>query len=178
MRIFISGPGGGGKSTLARAISSRWNIPLQSLDDIHWIRDPAGDRRRPMDDKLAMLAEVVVRDTWVIEGVQFKWADMALERADHIIVLDTPFLRNQFQIIKRFVRQVRGTEKADYKPTLATLMRIFRWSADYRRYERAMLLTKLEPFGDKAHVVRTMPEALAILENVDAPSGALQLRGV
>jgi len=160
MRIFVTGPTGSGKSTLARQLSQRYSLPFHSLDDIHWVRDPRGDQRRPMDEKLALLEQIAGADNWVIEGVQFKWADAALNRADRIVVIDMPAFRNHFQILKRFCKQRLGLENADYRPSLKTLVQIFGWSADYRKYERELLMKKLEPFKPKTMLVNHPRQAL------------------
>jgi adenylate kinase family enzyme len=68
MRIFVTGPTCSGKTTLARQISVQTLSPLFSLDDIHWIRDPAGDRRRNADECLSILDQIAQQDDWVIEG--------------------------------------------------------------------------------------------------------------
>ena len=102
-----------------------------------------------MDEKLTLLEQIARTENWIIEGVQFKWADVAFDRSDIIIVLDMPMFRNQFQIIKRFCRQLFGAEPADYKPTLKSLVQILKWSADYRNYERDILIRKLEPIKSK-----------------------------
>jgi adenylate kinase family enzyme len=163
MRVFVTGPTGSGKSTLSRQLSARYRIPFHSLDDIHWIHHPGGDKRRPMDEKLALLDQIAGTENWVIEGVQFKWADVALERADRIIVIDTSPFRTLFQIMTRFCRQKLGLESASYKPTLKTLFQMFRWSADYRSHERALLVEKLRSFQNKTTFAKDSRQGLAAL---------------
>lgn len=163
MRLFVTGPTGSGKSTLSRRLSRHYGLPLHSLDDLHWVRLPGGDQRRGMDEKLEMLERIVADDAWVIEGVQFKWAGAALARADRIIVVDTPRLRTQLQVVKRFVGQSLGLEAADYPPSFASLRRAFGWVSDYYAYERDMLMQALEPFGGKTSLFKGPGAALATL---------------
>lgn len=163
MRIFITGPTGSGKSTLSRRLSELYGMPAYSLDSLHWVPRPGGDERRPFEEKIFLLQELVDGENWIIEGVQFKWADLAISSADVIIVLDIPVARNWWLIIKRFAKQYVGLEAAAYKPGIKTLIRTFRWSADYRSYERKQLMTKLTPFGQKTMIVNSPEQALEIV---------------
>ena len=165
MRIFIAGPVGGGKTTFARRLSHQLGIASYALDDLHWRRDPAGDQRRPMDEKQALLAALVAQEAWILEGVQFKWLDSAFARADLILVLEPPVFRNLRQILTRFIKQVGGRESANYKPTIGLLVQMLRWNADYRTTERALLLEKLQPFLSKTSLIKHPREGLALVKH-------------
>lgn len=153
MRIFITGPTGAGKTTLARRLGRRHRIACHALDDLHWVRRPEGDVRRPLEEKLPLLQRIVEGEHWIVEGVQFKWADAALARADHIVVIDAAPWRTTAQIVLRLGRQWLGLEAAAYRPTLARLPRMLAWSRDYHREERVLLLAKLAPFRAKTLLI-------------------------
>jgi adenylate kinase family enzyme len=159
MRVFLTGPTGSGKSTLSRQIASLLEAPLYSLDDIHWVRDAAGDYRRAPAERLALLESVAQQDAWVIEGVQFKWADIAIERADCVLVLDLPRLINLSRIARRFLGR-RLAPLRDRRGTIAALREELRWSNDYYRTERRMLFAKLEPWTAKVILAGSSDEAL------------------
>ncbi|PPU84815.1 hypothetical protein [Xanthomonas sacchari] len=154
MRIFITGPTGAGKTTLARRLGCRHGIACHALDDLHWVRCPEGDVRRPLEEKLPLLQHIVDGECWIVEGVQFKWADPALARADHIVVIDAPSWRTTLQIVLRLGRQWLGLEAAAYRPTLARLPQMLAWSRNYHREERALLLAKLAPFRARTLLIR------------------------
>ncbi|WP_295926720.1 hypothetical protein [uncultured Xanthomonas sp.] len=154
MRIFITSPTGAGKTTLARRLGRRHCIACHALDDLHWLRRPEGDVRRPLEEKLPLLQRIVEGEHWIVEGVQFKWADAALARADHIVVIDAAPWRTTAQIVLRLGRQWLGLEAAAYRPTLARLPRMLAWSRDYHREERALLLAKLAPFRARTLLIR------------------------
>ncbi|UFX45596.1 hypothetical protein HAP47_0002365 [Bradyrhizobium sp. 41S5] len=163
MRVFVTGPTGSGKSTFAGRVADGAALPLYSLDDIHWVKQPGGDRRRAPDERLAMLLSLVQQGGWVIEGVQFKWADPALDSADKIVVLDIPRWSNTLRILRRFARRRRAS-KENPRATWTALREELRWSSDYYRYERALLFEKLARYREKVieiHDERTLRRALA-----------------
>lgn len=167
MRLFVTGPTGSGKSTLAAKLAHKAGLPLFPLDDIHWIRHPSGDKRRDPAERVSMLENIVRREAWVVEGVQFKWADGALERADRIIVLDPPRWRNTARILRRFGSRCRSRE-AGGRATLTALLEEMRWSADYYGHERKMLFEKLGRWPGKLVVARSYRDEQAIAEAVFA----------
>lgn len=112
-----------------------------------------------------MLENIVQREAWVIEGVQFKWADMAMEQADRIIVLDLPRWRNITRILRRFNGRRRSRE-GGRRGTLKALSEEMRWSADYYGHERRMLFEKLGQWPGKLVVARTYRDECAVAEVV------------
>ncbi|MGC1361624.1 MAG: hypothetical protein WA419_12060 [Silvibacterium sp.] len=122
-----------------------------------------------------MLEQVVRTEGWIIDGLQFKWADAVLDRFDRIIVIDMPIFRNKFQIMKRFCKQHFGSEPSDYKPTLKTLAQIFKWSSDYRNHERQLLIRKVERFQSKTVFAKEAVQALKTLDAARSASSVLNL---
>lgn len=166
MRIFITGPSGSGKSTLAQEIGRKLNIACYSLDEIHWKREVGESLRRPIDEKLVLLERITKTSNWIIEGVQFKWADLAIENSDIIIVQDIGIFLNHYLIIKRFFRQLCGIESSSYKPTIKILIQFFKWSSDYRETERKMLLNKISFYSKKIHFFKSLRKAKSFIKDL------------
>jgi len=103
------------------------------------------------------------QDDWVIEGVQFKWADAALIRADRILVLDLPRWRNWLRILRRFIGRHRSG-LPDTRGSLKALRQEFQWSKDYYGHERKMLFTKLAEWREKVIVTHDSDTALSALD--------------
>ncbi len=87
-RVLVIGCSGGGKSTLSVRISDRYGLEYQSLDrDALWLpewrlRDRAEQRR--------LIAELVHRDRWVMDGNNPSSFDLRVPRADLIIWIRVP----------------------------------------------------------------------------------------
>ena len=99
--MVILGRGGAGKSALSRQLSDGTGIPAVELDALFWQPGPT-----PMDPSrwAACQQELVQRDRWILDGDLGPY-DTALEvrlrAADTIVVLDFPFLRCAWRILRR-----------------------------------------------------------------------------
>jgi len=106
---------------------------------------------------------LVQQSRWVIEGVQFKWADPALASADKIVVLNIPRWRNTLRILRRFAGR-RRFSKHNPRATWGALREELRWSGDYYGHERTLLFEKLARYREKVVEIRnerTLRRALA-----------------
>jgi hypothetical protein len=64
-KISIIGNGGGGKTTLARALASRLELPLYHVDSVQFI---PGMKRRPLEETRAQLDAWSNQSEWIIDG--------------------------------------------------------------------------------------------------------------
>lgn len=100
-RIVILGNGGSGKSTFARALGERLNLPVVHLDTLFWEPgwvEPDAEQFR------ARVRHAIAGDAWVCEGNYARRTfDLRLPRADLIIWLDTPRLTCFSRVIMRSV---------------------------------------------------------------------------
>ncbi len=65
MRVFVYGPPGAGKTTLALRLGKALGIPVHHLDN-HFHRGP--DDHVPLNEAMTGLAPVIATADWVIEG--------------------------------------------------------------------------------------------------------------
>jgi adenylate kinase family enzyme len=100
-RIAVIGNGGGGKSTLARALGQHLGIPVHEVDAVQWL---PGWRRAPLDEVAHTLEGWAANDSWIIDGFgPWPVIDRRMARADTIVYVDLPFRTHLWWAAKRQV---------------------------------------------------------------------------
>ncbi|HBM16821.1 MAG TPA: hypothetical protein DD381_10830 [Lentisphaeria bacterium] len=82
-RIFVTGNAGSGKTTLAKHISTKLNIPFYSLDRIVW---QPGWKTTPSVERKQLIIDLLNKDEWVIDGV----SQDVLIKSNTVVFLDIP----------------------------------------------------------------------------------------
>jgi len=157
MKIYITGSVGSGKSTYAEKLSQVTGIECTHLDEVMYEDDPAsswGNRKRPIEVRDAMFAEVLARDSYIMEDAGRKCFSEGMFSADKVILIEPSFLVVRKRILFRWLKQRLGIEKCIYKPKFAVLKAMLKWSADYRNGTDD-IRTRLNEFSDKVIVLRT-----------------------
>ena len=99
--------GGGGKSTLARAISTKTGVKHIELDAIHWM--PNWTMREPGEMKSIVrriLSEE--KDGWVADGNYFQHlGDLVLRSAETVIFVNMPWAVMFWRILLRSAHRIR-----------------------------------------------------------------------
>lgn len=86
-RILIVGCGGAGKSTLAREMGDKFNIPVIHLDKLHWLPNWI---ERPDSEFYTLLEKELEKPRWIIDGNYTRTFEWRLQYADLCIFLDYP----------------------------------------------------------------------------------------
>lgn len=84
-RILIIGCGGAGKSTLARQLGEKLNLPVVHLDKLYWKPGWVQESREEFDRKLAITLE---EPKWIIDGNFNRTMPQRLKKCDTILYLD------------------------------------------------------------------------------------------
>jgi adenylate kinase family enzyme len=87
-RVLVTGLAGSGKSTFSRALAARTGLPLIHLDLCFWKPGwvaPSEDEWREEQRR------VLAGDAWIADGNYHETLELRLERADTVVVLDTPW---------------------------------------------------------------------------------------
>jgi adenylate kinase family enzyme len=99
-RVLIVGICGAGKSTLARELAARLNLPLVHLDREFWqpgwiLPEPAWWQTH--------VRELAAGDRWIMDGSYASTLHHRLPRADTIVHLDFPRSIAMYRILKRIM---------------------------------------------------------------------------
>ena len=157
-KIHIIGSVGSGKTTLAKSLSTRYNLPHHELDNVVWQRTHTGDIRRSEEERNEYLQSIIKADSWIIEGVHYGWVAESFGKADMIIFLDISYGKRKYRIIKRFILQKLGLEKANYAPTFKIFRKMFIWNRYFEEKCRQEILTILGVHQNKLCIVRDSRE--------------------
>jgi adenylate kinase family enzyme len=153
-RIHIIGSVGSGKTTLAKELSSKLNIPFYELDNVVWKRHKSGDIRRTEEEREEYLNTIIQSENWIIEGVHNEdWVGNSFRNAELIIFLDTNYSIRTYRIIKRFLLQKLGLEKSNYKPTIEMFFKMFKWNRYFEEVGKPNFFNKFGVFRNKLLVV-------------------------
>lgn len=153
-KIHIIGSVGSGKTTLAKEISSKLDIPYYELDNVVWIRKMSGDIRRTEQEREEYLNSIIQSESWVIEGVHNEdWVSTCFQSADLIIFLDTKYSIRTYRIIKRFLKQKLRLEKSNYRPTLEIFFKMFKWNRYFEGVGKVNFFNRYDIHKDKTEVI-------------------------
>jgi adenylate kinase family enzyme len=105
----IASASGNGKTTLARELAQRLDVPFVELDAL--VHGP-GWIETSDDDLRGQIEPILASDGWVIDGAyQHKLGDLVLESADLVVWLDLPIRVWLPRLIRRTYRRIRGREQ-------------------------------------------------------------------
>ena len=99
-RILIIGCGGAGKSTLARQLGKKLDLPVVHLDTLFWKPGWVQESREEFDRKLSVELE---KPKWILDGNFNRTMPQRMAKCDTIIYLDFPRLTCLMGVVKRIV---------------------------------------------------------------------------
>ena len=134
-RILVIGCCGAGKSTFAKELSSKLNLPLVQLDRLFWKPGWIEQEERVFAE---LLQSELDRDEWIVDGNYLKSLPLRLEYSDAVIFLDLNRWICTWRILKRWLlREGYQADGCPQKVDLPFLKYVF-W--DYRQCHRTKVL--------------------------------------
>lgn len=108
MRINVIGTSGSGKSTFARNLAEKLDLPYLEMDAIFW----GPDWTFPEDKELfSKLSPALEGESWVLDGNYTRTLPIKWENVDTIIWLDFNFPRTLYQAsVRAFTRLISKEE--------------------------------------------------------------------
>ncbi len=140
-KILIIGSGGAGKSTLARQLGTILGLEVIHLDIWYW--NP-GWVETPKAEWQSIIQDLILRESWIMDGNYSGTLDIRLSVADTVIFLDFPRLLCLSRLIKRsfmYARQSRPDMASDCPERLNWEFLKYIWSYPITR--RPEILEKL-----------------------------------
>lgn len=171
-RVLVIGPGGGGKSTLASRISQATGLPVIHLDAHYWRE---GWKPVSSDRWAEIVAELVRRPAWIMDGNYGGTLDVRIEAADTIVFLDWPRTRCIARVLRRRLA-FRGRSRPSMPegcPERLTPAFLW-WIWTYPRRRRAGVLERLGRARPEKRVLvlRRRHEVEAFLQRLRSGRGA------
>lgn len=160
IRIRIIGGCGSGKTYIAKVLAGRYGIPYYETDNFVWDRSGGNIRNTP-EVRDAQLARIVAAESWIIEGVHYKWGTESFREADLIfLILPNAYIQDA-RVIRRFVKTRLGLEQGNYRQTFKGLRKmLFEWNRGFRQESIPEILRLTEPYRSKRIIVRHNREIL------------------
>jgi hypothetical protein len=169
-RVLVTGLAGSGKSTFSRALSRKTGLPVIHLDVHYW--QPGWVK--PTDDGWrATQHRLLAGDAWIADGNDLATLELRLERADTVVLLDTPWWTCAWRAFVRGivppVRQMPDGCPDSFWRNLRDEWRLTGVILRVRRSEPERERALIAERGRHAtvHVLRSKRAARALLDRVD-----------
>lgn len=175
-RINVIGTSCSGKTTLARTIAARLDLPYVELDALFW-----GPDWTPVSDELfrERVTGAAAGEQWVIDGSYSKIRPITWGRADTIVWLDYPMPLVLGRWARRTIRRIRSGEEfwpgTGNRESIGNAFRrggLLWWILRTHRSRRARTLASLRERPSLDFVrLRSPAETDAWLRSLTAPRG-------
>jgi adenylate kinase family enzyme len=158
-RVLVYGVTGSGKTTLARRIAARLDLPYHPVDDLTW--EP-GWTPVPAAVQRERIAAICAQDAWVLDHAYGAWVDIPLARAELVVGLDLPRWRSFGRLLRRSAGNVvHGTptcngNRETFRQTFLSKESILLWHfSSFARKRRRMRAWQDDPAMPPVVLLRT-----------------------
>lgn len=151
-KIYIIGPTGSGKTTLAKKIAHELNIPNYELDLLVY-DDKENHRKRTEKEIEGLFAKILEKDSWIIEDVGRTKFQRGREEANKIYYLQVPKRVVYKRVMIRWLKQKRNLEPYNYPPTFFQLIDMIKITKSYFKKEKNKI-KELERYKEKLEFLK------------------------
>ena len=147
-KIHIIGAPGSGKTFSAKKLHVLISLNTYDLDKIFWQQSESSYVRENEESRTKKLQQVLSKDSWIIEGVYYKWLADSFRDADLIIVLIPSVFIRQWRIFKRFL--IRKFMLGQFrKETFSSFITMFWWNQKFDNDNMIRILDFTSEYKDK-----------------------------
>jgi adenylate kinase family enzyme len=168
-RILVVGSPGAGKSTFARRLAERLQLPVIHLDLHYW---HSGWRPSEVPEWRERVAALVAGPQWIIEGNYSNSYDLRMPRADALIWLDYPRRTCMRRVLLRILKDY-GRNRPDLPPGCPEQFdsEFIRFVWNFPAKNRPHIVEGIERYGGHLRVTRFDHDrdAERFLASVEAP---------
>lgn len=153
-KVVVIGSPGAGKSTFARKLREKTELPLYYLDMVWHRPDRTNISREEFD---ARLEEILAEECWIIDGNYLRTLGIRLKACDTVFLLDYPL-----DICLRGAEERIGKEREDMPWVEQEFDEEFRqWILDFPKDQLPRIYELLEQYraGREVYVFRRREEA-------------------
>lgn len=165
------GSGGAGKTTFARALAERTGLPLIHLDALYW---KPGWEPAPNEAWDRTVAELMSRDTWIMDGNYGRTLPRRLAECDAVFFLDLPRYVCLWRLLRRRLRH-HSLPRPDISPGCPERLTwdFVWWVWTYPRRRRPDIVRQLQalPPHVRVEVLRSSEEVRRYLAGLERQGG-------
>ena len=152
-RIAVIGPGGAGKSRLARQLGQTLGIRLILLDRLFW--KPGWIPTPPAEWEELQRSESL-SESWIVDGLHESTMHLWIDAADTVIFLDVSPVVSLWRVSRRRLGSNNHSELppgCEPAPSHRALVKFLLYQWEYRRRIRAKIVAQLERRRGEAAIV-------------------------
>ena len=145
-KVMIMGCPGSGKTTLARKLSCKLNLPLVHLDVLNW-----RDHWQPVSTEEfdALLLQEVRKEAWIIDGNYLRTMECRLDACDTVFFLDYPL-----EICLEGAKARIGTVREDMPWVETEFDEEFRqWILDFPKDQTPVIYELLKKYETEKEII-------------------------
>lgn len=158
-KIHIIGGPGSGKTFSAKKLEKHLGLSAYDLDRVFWDQSQDSYIRASEELRDGKLAKILSNDSWVIEGVYYKWLAESFKCADIIIILNPSVYLRQWRIFKRFL--YRKFILLEFKKeTLSSFIEMFCWNQKFDSDNMVRIQSFISEYEHKIVFCKNYQEAL------------------